>query len=61
MKWGPAEVRALPGTITVCSFPGIEAGLVEMSLLDKPKSRLQGYRLTQMAKALQDEEGKTGK
>ena len=34
-------------------FPAITAGLVEMTLPDKPKSRLQRYRLTENGRALQ--------
>jgi len=32
--------------------PALEAGLVEMTLPDKPSSRLQRYRLTEHGKAL---------
>ena len=34
-------------------LPAINAGLVEMTLPDKPKSRLQRYRLTESGQALQ--------
>ena len=34
-------------------LPAIDAGLVEMTLPDKPKSRLQRYRLTENGRALQ--------
>jgi ATP-dependent DNA helicase RecG len=34
-------------------LPAIKAGLVEMTLPDKPKSRLQRYRLTEIGRALQ--------
>jgi ATP-dependent DNA helicase RecG len=34
-------------------LPAIDAGLVEMTLPDKPKSRLQRYRLTENGLAVQ--------
>jgi len=34
-------------------LPAIDAGLVEMTLPGKPKSRLQRYRLTEIGQALQ--------
>nr|MBC8363348.1 hypothetical protein [Candidatus Desulfatibia profunda] len=34
-------------------LPAINAGLVQMTLPDKPKSRLQKYRLTETGQALQ--------
>ncbi len=34
-------------------LPAIDAGLVEMTLPDKPKSRLQRYQLTENGWALQ--------
>ncbi len=37
----------------------IAAGLIEMTLPDKPKSRLQRYRLTEAGKALRAQRGRT--
>jgi len=42
-------------------LPAINAGLVEMTLPDKPKSRLQRYRLTESGKALQQKNRKSQK
>lgn len=39
--------------------PAITAGLIEMTLPDKPKSRLQRYRLTEAGKALRNQRGRT--
>ena len=39
--------------------PAIAAGLIEMTLPDKPKSRLQRYRLTEAGKALRAQRGRT--
>ena len=39
-------------------LPAINAGLVEMTLPDKPKSRLQRYQLTESGQALQQENTK---
>jgi ATP-dependent DNA helicase RecG len=42
-------------------LPSIEAGLLEMTLQDKPQSSLQKYRLTEKGKTLQKSLGdKTG-
>jgi len=40
-------------------LPAISVGFVEMTLPDKPKSRLQRYRLTESGKALQQKNRKS--